>query len=189
MICVIDETAPEVNGSVIYVIVSAVLLETESCARAQLQAVIGRRSRPFHWNREGERKRLAMAQAAESIGALARGFEQACGRKTQDAARAQLLATALEWAVANGAEQIIIERRSKVQDQRDTATVKRTLRRLGVPIDRPIVRWRGKSEPLLWIADAIAGVAHERYYPPINGAASKQLATAVDFDISYVPKE
>lgn len=189
MICVIDETTPEVNGTIIYTVVSAVMLESESVARAELSAVIAARKRSFHWAKEGPQARAAMAEAATRIGAIAIAFEQSCGRKTQARARDQLLEHAITWAVGNGATHIIIERRSGREDQRDAATVKRTLRTLGLPTDVPQVRRRTKSEPLLWLADAVAGVARERYIPTTHEGPSKQLREAVTLEIVFVPKE
>lgn len=189
VICVIDEAAPEVNGTMMYLVVGAVMLADEATARAAMLGVTAGRKRLFHWADEGIEKRSAMAAAAAQVGALAHGFEQACGRRGQEHARKAVLDPALTWAVANGALHIIIESRSQRQDTRDKATVKATMRRLGVPPNVPRVDWRPKSEPLLWLADATAGVLRERYVPSKNDGPSRQLETATNLAVIYVPQK
>lgn len=80
------------------------------------------------------------------------------GRKRQEAARAEGLREILCALRADGVTRVTIESRDHRQDKRDQSTILDVLK-----ADRewkPDYRWAGKSEPLLWIPDALCGAIH-----------------------------
>lgn len=59
MLAVLDETFPEMPDGIAYVVGSAVVLQDEAATREALSRVFvdDRRTRPFHWHREGPQAR------------------------------------------------------------------------------------------------------------------------------------
>ena len=84
------------------------------------------------------------------------------------------MAELLPLIVADGADGLIIESRSDCEDQRDRQWVIEALR-----TTEGLVRywWDAKSEPLLWIADAVCGVAKE-YVLGEKASSMKRLQAA-----------
>jgi hypothetical protein len=158
VIGVIDETAPELAGGVLYVVTAGVLLGGRSSARERMAAVLpsGRR-RPFHWHQEGPVARRAALDAIEEIGVVAEVTVHPVGRRQQELARRAALRELLPDLVVEGVDHLIIESRTTMLDERDRASI---LDALGHPV--PLTyEWRSKDEPLLWIADAIAGAVRD----------------------------
>lgn len=96
MIAVIDETTPEVDGSILYTVVSAVLIADVAEARLALDAVLPDRKRPFHWNQEGPTGAIALrsstcfAEKAGPVSSPTPGWTSPnrwCGSPTQLAGR------------------------------------------------------------------------------------------------------
>lgn len=156
---VLDETAPADKGGIYYVVAAAVLLDA-NVARGLLDEVLPRnRVRPFHWAREGRQARLRMLDLIESSGAVAHVVvHYPTGRRRQEQARTAAIAELIPLIVSEGASELIIESRSAREDQRDRRSVLEGLR--SVPGDLSY-RWDDKTEPLLWVADAVCGAVKE----------------------------
>lgn len=161
MLAVIDETTPFVAGGICYGVVSGILLTDEDEARSIVRAglPVGRR-RPFHWHEEGIAAKTAMAAAITKIGIIARTVVVPCGRRSQDRARAVAMEETIVHLLSEGCDRVLIERRTPAQDGREREQILEMLRRLGVGADFSYA-WRSKSEPLLWLADAIGGAVHD----------------------------
>ena len=69
-----------------------------------------------------------------------------------------LLAAHARRLVNDGATHLIIESGDATSDQRDRETLLDTFAGSGVPFQYD---WRSKDQPLLWIADAVCGIASE----------------------------
>ena len=161
MIAVIDETTPEVGGAILYTVVSVITLEDEATACSVLRrAIPDGRVRPFHWSREGPAAKAAMVHCLTQLGVVAHGVVVACGRTNQEAAPAVALSETVGLVVAEGCDRVLIESRSRVQDSRDRSVMLDSLRRLGSAGDLSY-QWCTKAEPLIWMADAIAGAIRE----------------------------
>lgn len=80
-----------------------------------------------------------------------------------------------------GCTELVIESRSTEGDVRDRAVILDALRDSGRSGDL-VYSWRTKDEPLLWVADAVAGAASEhltgrpdRWYTPMVHAAALEI--------------
>ena len=158
VIALVDEVAPEDKGGIYYVVTAAVLLGEEADARGVLSELLpaGRR-RPFHWHTEGRTTREAMMGCIDRLGVIAHVcVHYPTGRRRQEAARAAAFGELLPVLIDDGVDHFIIESRATAQDGRDKQTILEALRRSETP-SAITYEWRAKTEPLLWIADAIAG--------------------------------
>ncbi len=91
MIAVIDETSPEGNGGVYYVVTAAILMNHPDAATRTLVNVIGNRTRPFHWAQEGSQSRNRMLDALCELEVLATPWiHYPTGRKQQESVRQKL---------------------------------------------------------------------------------------------------
>ncbi|MEI6623891.1 MAG: hypothetical protein WCP28_18520 [Actinomycetes bacterium] len=185
MIAVIDETVITSATGLLYVVVAAVVIPSEQSARQVLAATTASRQRGFHWVREGPDRRNDMCEAAESLGATAIGFQQGCGRRSQDHARAQLLVPTLLWAEREGVRTTYIESRGRRLDIADRRVVKK-MRAAGTTVDR--VEWVTKKEPLVWLADALCGAYRDSCAEgPVDPHAIKMIEIA-QLNVEYIPK-
>jgi len=158
VIALIDEVAPEDKGGIYYVVTAAVLLGEEADAHGVLSELLppGRR-RAFHWCTEGRTTREAMIGCIDRLGVVAHVcVHYPTGRRRQEAARAAAFDELLPVLIGEGVDHLIIESRAVAQDGRDKQAILEILRRNKTP-SALTYEWRGKGEPLLWIADAIAG--------------------------------
>ncbi len=165
---IIDESAMmEPDDRFTYVVASAVVLSTSlDVAHAAAIEAVGfgtLRNRPFHWVDEGGDSRRAMLAAAEANAhVLVASVASKVGRRGQEHARQAGLRLMLEF-LADEVEigGLMIESRERSlsptgQNKYDFSTLidARHGRLLlpGVPF-----RWVEKTEPLVWLADALAG--------------------------------
>ena len=162
MLTVIDESAPEdPTGRVHYVVAAAALIRVDPDeARAAVRSVLNRQ-RPFHWvSDRGPTVRAAMidcvAQVADRICVA---VHYPTEPKGQELARERILRTAVLPAVQSwGTTHILIESRAN-QDAQDKRVVRNYRRdhRANFSYD-----WATKDDPLLWLADAVAGAVTEQ---------------------------
>lgn len=160
MISLIDESVIEHPAGLVYIIAAMVIAENPDEIRDNLQDQILRngRVRPSHWNEEGPRVRAILCAACDSVAAVGQTFVSTCGRRGQESTRVQLLTKALVWTHEEGASTLYIESRGRTLDNRDKQTVKSHALERGNTLD---VHWRNKNEPLLWLADSLAGATRE----------------------------
>jgi hypothetical protein len=159
MIAVIDEAAPADKAGIYYVVTAAIILDPIG-AKESLAAVLppGRR-RPFHWVTEGVQARARMLDFLVSSGLAAHAVvHYPTGRRRQEQARKAAIEELVPLAIADGAEELIIESRGPQDDARDRQTLIEAVRQADAPLR---YRWEKKAEPMLWIADAICGVIKE----------------------------
>lgn len=158
LIAVVDEAAAEIGGGVHYMIASAVILD-HGLMTSDLVAMVAARKRGFHWIREGPMMRTSMLDLIQDHGIVAHTLVRATGRRQQVLARAHLLAKISLLLVDEGIDRLVIESQGELGDGRDRASLLDTFREQGgVPFSYD---WRTKSEPLLWIADAVGGACRE----------------------------
>jgi hypothetical protein len=160
LVVVIEESSPSDGaGGITYVVAAAALFEPITMS-GKIGAIFGSvRTRPFHWNTEGPTARQRTVDLLLEEGVIALVTYAHVGRRTQVASRQRMIAVLSRWAVAEGAGHIIIESGDAATDGRDKATLLDTHRNDGgVPFT---YAWETKAEPLLWLADAIAGAVGE----------------------------
>jgi hypothetical protein len=103
MIAVIDETTPEANGRILYVVASAIIFTDADSAREAIAAVLpSGRKRPFHWHDEGPLARQAMIRTIKGLGVMGRAHVCVCGRRGQEAARASALRMGFSSLLSDG---------------------------------------------------------------------------------------
>jgi hypothetical protein len=158
VIGVVDESTPfDVDGRVVYS-VAMVLLKLED--RAEVESLVARsfdRRRPFHWERDrGVEVRGRMLSLLESapieivVGAIR------CGTRGQAEARAMLLDRVVFPEVSGRVSSLIIERRSRAENELDGRLIRDWFRSTSQRI--PGYEHVDKTEPLTWLADAASGV-------------------------------
>lgn len=153
-----------------YVIGAAALLRADVASARRLAVEATRvegghtRSRPFHHRREGPIVRRQMLDAvAECCEAVIAVAVTQTPRSALEAARRRALREILQICDETGArpDELLIESREQnpkvVGQNRVDHQVVIEARRAGVVGRDLTYDWAGKDEPLLWLADAIAG--------------------------------
>lgn len=183
IIAVIDETAPEDKRGIYYVVTAALLLDSELVRAALTNVLPTDRKRPFHWANEGPQARDRMMTVLTDTGVIAHVcVHHPTGRRRQEEARRSAIGELLPLIVADGAEELIIESRSAREDQRDRQSVIEALRGVESAIS---YRWDRKSEPLLWVADAVCGVVKEYLLREDTSAFDQLQAASVLTEMMY----
>ncbi len=159
LVGLVDESGHEARGGVYYVVGAAVVVQPAEVA-GLLQALVAERTNVVHWAREGPAMRQRLLDLMCDSVAAARVLWSATGRTGQVVARAQLLTGIATWANGEGVEHLIIESSDERMNLRDRQTLAQhplsDQGGLGSVYDH-----RSKNEPLLWIADAVAGAFGE----------------------------
>ncbi len=183
IVAVIDETAPADRRGIYYVVTAGLLFDVDRI-RAGLDSVIpGGRKRPFHWATEGSRSRERMLELIIDTGVVAHVVvHYPTGRRRQEEARRAAIGELLPLVVAEGADELIIESRSNREDQRDRESVIEALHRTDPGI---LYRWENKTEPLLWVADALCGMVKEYVLGEDTATFERLQATNVVDQLRY----
>lgn len=162
MLGLLDESTPESARGVHYVIGAAVLIDPaqRSDVHARALKLIGDRRRVFHWKDEGIERRFAMI---ELLGELDLGVFAVVHRpvaaKRQTVARRESLRTLAAMLCREGVDDLLIESRG-IQDAEDRQTLIEAMNSgllpAGLSYDFAL-----KSNALMWLPDAVAGVLSE----------------------------
>lgn len=157
VVAVIDESSPEVGGGIYYIVAAVVIFDWPDVGE-RVRQVIGGRTSHFHYRSEGREVIRRMASVLEEAGVVSSVLWRSVGRRHQVGARRDLLAAHARRLAHDGVTHLIIESGDAATDQRDQSTLLDTFAGSGIPFSYD---WRSKSEPLLWIADAVCGIACE----------------------------
>lgn len=160
LVAVIDESSPaNAAGGVTYVVAVAALFAPMR-AQSQLGGLFNAdRRRAFHWEREGSVARTRIIEIASEVGVVASAHYSHVGRRGQVQARRSMLARMAVDIANDDVDHLLIEASDAATIGRDRRVLLDTFREVGgVPF---AYDWRSKAEPLLWIADAIAGAVGE----------------------------
>lgn len=178
MISLIDESVVEHPTGFVYVIASVVLDSDMNEIRETLrhQVLLNGRVRPSHWSEEGPRVRTFLCELCETISTVGQTFVSPCGRKGQESTRVRLLEESLTWAHTEGSSEVFIESRGETLDKRDRRTVKNYSSTRNITLR---VQWRTKNEPLLWLADSLAGATRENLMSPVSSPLADRLLIAL----------
>ena len=155
----IDETVVYHGGGVTYVLAGVVFHDAQPARRA-FRELTADRKRPFHWRREGSTLREAAITLLENHIATTYLLARSTGRRGQVTARRKLLTYLVAELTNEGVDHLIIESQDSALDGRDRNTI---LSWFQANSTDPAFTfgWRTKTEPLLWYADALAGITHE----------------------------
>lgn len=155
VVVVADESTPETAAGVLYVVGAAALVDPFA-VRLELDGMFDApRKRPFHWVGEGVIAKQRIVDVITAAGVVAVANVRQVGRRGQVAARDDMVRLVAEFSAGEGATHLMIEASDQVTMSRDRKVLLDHHRhRDGAPF---AYDWRTKSEPLLWIADAVAG--------------------------------
>ncbi|MDQ2881448.1 MAG: hypothetical protein M3Y48_09485 [Actinomycetota bacterium] len=155
-----DESFREDPTTGCYVLAAAVL-EEESLqpARELMRRLLGsRRTSKLHWH---EMDRLQQKDAAYSVAGIEGFHVVAVGapvpHRRQERARAACLAALVSELHGRGVEHLLIEARAAKLNDRDIRTVQGARFTLPQASNFRVDHLPGSAEPLLWIADIVAG--------------------------------
>jgi hypothetical protein len=155
-----DESFREDSVRGVYVLAATVLeYETQEPTRALMRHLLGsRRTGKLHWH---EMDRLQRKDATHRVADIEGIHVVALGtpvpRRRQERARAACL-TALVGALHGlGVQHLLIEARSAKLNRRDVATVRGARFALPKGSQFRVDHVPGSVEPLLWVADIVAG--------------------------------
>lgn len=184
MISLIDESVVEHPAGFVYIIAAIVITSNIDEIRESLrdQVIRDGRFRPSHWCEEGPRVRTLLCEICEAATAVGQTFVAPCGRKGQEAARTRLLTAAAEWTHHEGSSELTIESRGRSLNNRDRQTLRKY-----AESERKVLRvqWRSKNEPLLWLADSLAGATRENLMSPGSSPVINRLLTALHADAPW----
>lgn len=159
MKAVLDETYPELANGILYVVAATIVVTDEATTKAALDKVltVPGRTRPFHWNQEGPQAKANMMNCLEEVAAVTHVcVHSPTGRKKTGSARARSLRRILPLLLADGVDDLVIESRSTIDDQRDKKVILDVLKELGRPGGLRY-DWHSKRDPMMWMADAVCG--------------------------------
>jgi hypothetical protein len=125
-----------------------------------------------------------MEAAMAEIGVVARAVVVPCGRRRQDAARAVALEETVLHLLDDGCERVIVEARTPAQDGRERPHLHELIQRLGAS-GCFSCDWDTKSEPLLWLADALGGAVHDHLTGTDGHGWYDRFAKETGLTISY----
>jgi hypothetical protein len=156
-----DESFREDPTEGVYVLAAAVLeVRAQQPARELMRRLLGsRRTNKLHWH---EMDRLQQKDAAYRVAGI-KGFHVvAVGapvpRRRQERARATCLTALVGELHGFGVQHLLIEARSANLNRRDVATVQGARFALPKGNHFRVDHVPGSAEPLLWVADVVAGV-------------------------------
>jgi hypothetical protein len=155
----IDESLRVADG--LYVMAAVIVGdEQEDAWQAALRDLLYRRQRRLHWRDESELRRTALIAAITEMrpaGVVVIGAGLEPGR--QERARRKC-AERLLWEVTRrGVQAVVFERRHDELDARDRVMVSALIRRRVLPAGLRASWTAAVDEPLLWLADIVAGAA------------------------------
>jgi hypothetical protein len=159
MIAVIDE-AMVTRGKPAYILAAVLLADDRrAIVRAAAQRVVPKRRR-FHFHQEEPREKRAMMDliADEAAAALALVAVPCPGRERENI-RQRLLVELATLLGERPAVELTIESRGPDNDRRDRMTLVQARRDGSIPGDMAHVHRQPTQEPLLWLADGLAGAA------------------------------
>lgn len=156
MIAFVDESLRQVPDG-LYLMAAVVLVDQDvERAREQTKEVLLPRQPLFHWRNESEQQRLLMMRQIAGLGPTVFGYRCPMPPKS-DRARALCL-NGLLWDLReHEVDRLVIESRQERNDAKDRQTIVRSLKAERAPADLTYVFARSSDEPLLWLADAMAG--------------------------------
>lgn len=155
----VDEAIHLVAGGA-YVVVGVTIGDAgKAAARRAARRVPPVRGRRFHWHKEDERERLAMLQviAAHAAGCIAYIATPASSRAREAIRQRCLGDVARTLAESTTTLDLVIESRQHRNDQHDASTLVTLRQSLPAATELAYAHQLPSGEPLLWLADALAG--------------------------------
>jgi hypothetical protein len=170
-----DESFQEGPSAGCYVLAAAVLeQEAWESAREVMRNLLGsRRTTKLHWH---EMDRLQQKDAAHRVAGIAALHVVALGtpvpRRRQERARAACLTALVSALHGFGVCHLLLEARTTELNRRDITTAQGARFALPPGSDFRIDHVPGPTEPLLWVADIVAGTVRTSHH---NGTVQLEL--------------
>lgn len=156
IVVVADESSPQTVAGVTYIVAAGAVLSPAELALDLSTLFEPPRKRPFHWHNEGPTSRARMTELIARHTVVGVAFCGVVGRRGQIRARRAMLEQLSDWTRREGATHLVLEASDQVTMSRDQSTLlDHDHDRGGVPF---VYDWRSKNEPLVWVADALAGI-------------------------------
>lgn len=159
MTAFVDESL-RTGGAGLYVVAAVVVVEdTDAARRAARSVLLGRQPR-FHWRNESEARRLNMLECIRGLGIEARVYVRAPIAPRRQAGARALCMNALIWDLWQaGVDSLVLESRQAHGDAADRRTILDAQRARRASPNLTYRFARAMDEPILWMADALAGAA------------------------------
>ena len=164
MIAFIDETQADLRqGDARYVLIAAAVVKGEADrTRDDLRRLLLPRQRRLHWNEERAARRDRIVEAISRMEFTSYAAVEPYARPTlEQRARASCFHALLPALVDAGVVEVVVERRDEHLDRADRQTIAAMIRYGQMPREFRYRFSRPGDEPLLWLADALAGVTRE----------------------------
>lgn len=174
MTAYVDESL-RLTDTGLYLVAAAIVIDDRADdARHQLGKVLTGRQHRFHWNDAGEKQRARMLETVAALEPTVMAY--ACTRlpARQDRARA-LCVGSLVWDLKQlEVGHVVFESRQDHNDRKDANTIEQARRAGTAGAQLTYAFSRPQGEPLLWMADALAG-AISAHVADANSAYLEQL--------------
>lgn len=157
MTAYVDESL-RLTAAGLYLVAAAVVIdERADDARHELRKVLTGRQKRFHWNDAGEKQRSRMLETIHALEPAIMAYACQPLPKRQDRARA-LCVGSLVWDLRHlEVSHVVFESRQDHNDRKDANTIERARRAQTASPELTYAFSRPRDEPLLWVADALAG--------------------------------
>jgi hypothetical protein len=159
VIAVVDE-AMIVRGTGSYILAAVIVPDARRAStRSRAISLLPRRRRRFHFRSEAEPERVAMLRliAAEASAAVALVATPQPSAATEQARQQLLRELAVSLAARHRPLELALESREPHNDHRDRHTLATARQRGEIPGDLAYSHSLPSGEPLLWLADGLAG--------------------------------
>ncbi|MGC4959708.1 hypothetical protein ACLQ2P_41480 [Actinomadura citrea] len=181
-----DESFQEKDSAGFYIIAAAIIESAAvESAREAMRRLRGARATPkAHWTEMDRRERERAAQAVAGIGGLhVVAVGSPVPARRQERARRKCLTELVVELHGFQVNHLCMEARQSQLNQRDVETVQHVRRfRLSKETRFRIDHVAGASEPLLWVADVVAGACRAERLG--QGAYREALGdTVMDFEV------
>jgi hypothetical protein len=157
MTAYVDESL-RVTPAGLYLVAAAVVIDERAVdARHELRKVLTGRQQRFHWNDAGEKQRARMLETIHALEPAVMAYACQPLPSRQDRARALCLGS-LVWDLRSlEVDHVVFESRQDHNDRKDANTIERARRAQTAAPELTYSFSRPQNEPLLWVADALAG--------------------------------
>lgn len=157
MTAFVDESM-RLGAGGLYVVAAVVVADDVDIARQAARSVLVRRQQRFHWRNESEARRQVMLELMSGLDIEARVYvREPIAPRRQAGARALCLNTLLWDLWQAGVDDLVLESRQVHADGADRRTILAAQRARRASPDLAYRFARAIEEPLLWLADALAG--------------------------------
>jgi hypothetical protein len=146
-------------------LLAAVLVVPQEMGRAReaAQGLLSPRQPRFHWHSETELQRRRMLERVAELGCVVLGYMCPAVTRRNDRPRALCLNRMLWDLRERGVHELVIESRQEHNDSKDRLTIMRAKKAGAAPAALTSAFARPVEEPLLWLADAMAGAIRAQH--------------------------